>query len=80
MGEQLRGEAVEIAQAAIGMAAEQQHVLVSRTVKDLVVGTGFTFERRGVIPFGKELWEFFQVGSPDNILIESGDWNTQGDR
>lgn len=58
--EQLRGEAVEIAQAALGMAVEQC-VLVSRTVKDLVVGAGFTFERRGVIPFGKEFWDFFQV-------------------
>ena len=58
---QLRGEAVEIVQAAIGMAGGEQCVLISRTVKDLVVGAGFTFERRGVVASGKELWEFFQV-------------------
>jgi hypothetical protein len=39
----------------------REGVLVSRTVKDLVAGAGFTFEKRGVIPFGKELWEFFRV-------------------
>jgi hypothetical protein len=61
VGEQLRGEAVEIAQAAIGIAGGEQCVLISRTVKDLVVGAGFNFKRHGVVAIGKELWDFYQV-------------------
>jgi hypothetical protein len=66
VGKQLGGEAVEIAKAALRVAGRES-VLVSRTVKDLVVGAGFSFEKRGVILFGEELWEFFQVESQTSV-------------
>jgi DNA-binding SARP family transcriptional activator/pimeloyl-ACP methyl ester carboxylesterase len=62
VGSQLSGEALEIAKAALSVAGSES-VLVSRTVKDLVVGAGFTFEKHGAISFGNELWEFYQVES-----------------
>jgi DNA-binding SARP family transcriptional activator/pimeloyl-ACP methyl ester carboxylesterase len=65
-GNQLGGEAVEIAKAALRVAGGER-VLVSRTVKDLVVGAGFTFEKHGAISFGKELWEFYQVESSTSV-------------
>lgn len=66
VGNQLGGEAVEIAKAALRVAGGES-VLVSRTVKDLVVGAGFTFEKHGAISFGKELWEFYQVESSTSV-------------
>jgi len=45
-GEDLGGLAVHIA-ARIGAMADAQDVLVSATVKDLVIGSGIDFEDRG---------------------------------
>jgi hypothetical protein len=60
--QQIRGEAVEIAKAALEVASEDG-VLVSRTVKDLVVGAGFSFESRGKTFLKHKLgnWQFYQV-------------------
>ena len=60
--EDLRGSAVEIAVAMEDVANEGE-VLVSRTVKDLVVGAGFSFEGRGTHLFSEKLgtWELFEV-------------------
>ncbi len=60
VGEQLGGQALEIGKAALRVAG-QGGVVVSRTVKDLVVGAGFSFERAGAIRYGNERWEFFKV-------------------
>ena len=46
-GEDLAGMAVHIG-ARVGACAECGEVLVSSTVKDLVVGSGLSFEDRGV--------------------------------
>jgi class 3 adenylate cyclase len=46
MGENVGGIAVHIG-ARIAAAADPGEVLVSSTVKDLVVGSGLTFEDRG---------------------------------
>src|SRR5262249_39432289 len=47
LGDRLQGAAVEIA-AQIGARASSGEVLVSNTVKDLVAGSGITFEDRGI--------------------------------
>ena len=59
---ELRGSTVEIAMAVMDVAKEGE-VLVSRTVKDLVVGAGFSFESRGTYLFAEMLgtWEIFKV-------------------
>jgi class 3 adenylate cyclase/alpha-beta hydrolase superfamily lysophospholipase len=46
MGDDVGGIAVNIAARVLAQAADNE-VWVSRTVKDLVVGSGFTFEERG---------------------------------
>ena len=46
MGEDIGGLAVHIG-ARVGALADTGEVLVSRTVKDLVIGSGFAFEDRG---------------------------------
>jgi class 3 adenylate cyclase len=46
MGDDLGGIAVHIG-ARVGARAEAGEVLVSGTVKDLVVGSGFEFAERG---------------------------------
>lgn len=60
---ELQGAAKEIA-IYILEAAKENEVLVTRTVKDLVVGAGFSFEGRGIHSFGKKLgdWELFTIG------------------
>ena len=62
MGDDIGGIAVHIA-ARVGALAGSGEVLVSRTVKDLVVGSGIAFESRGAhtlkgIP---DEWELFAV-------------------
>ena len=47
MGDDIGGIAVHIA-ARVGALAAPNEVLVSRTVKDLVAGSGITFESRGI--------------------------------
>jgi len=46
IGESVRGAAIEIVRD-IAALAQPDEILVSRTVKDLVVGSGFTFADRG---------------------------------
>lgn len=60
---ELQGAAKEIA-ISILEAANENEVLVTRTVKDLVVGAGFSFEGRGIHPYGEKLgvWELFTIG------------------
>jgi DNA-binding SARP family transcriptional activator/pimeloyl-ACP methyl ester carboxylesterase len=60
--EELHGEAVEIAKSALQFATED-FVLASRTVKDLVVGAGFSFESRSKALLKSKLgiWQFYQV-------------------
>ena len=59
---ELQGPAMEIA-VAIMEVAEEGEVLVSRTVKDLVVGAGFSFEDRGIHLLAEKfgIWELFKV-------------------
>ena len=66
LGDNIVGLAVHIA-ARVSAAAGAGEVLVSRTVRDLVAGGGFTFVDRGVRPLkGVEGdWQLFSVeGSP----------------
>jgi class 3 adenylate cyclase/pimeloyl-ACP methyl ester carboxylesterase len=61
-GSEVGGIGVHIA-ARVEAAAQSGEVLVSRTVKDLVVGSGFTFVSRGVqaLKGVPEEWELFAV-------------------
>jgi class 3 adenylate cyclase len=57
-----RGVAVNIG-AQLVLKASTAEVLVSRTVKDLVAGSGFRFVERGLHSFDEvlEAWEVFAV-------------------
>jgi N-dimethylarginine dimethylaminohydrolase len=59
-GDRVGGTAVDIS-AQLALKAATGEVLVSRTVKDLVAGSGFRFVRRGVQWFDEALeeWELF---------------------
>jgi len=61
-GEDIGGIGVHIA-ARVEAAAQPGEVLVSRTVKDLVVGSGFTFTSRGrhALKGVPESWELFAI-------------------
>ena len=58
----INGAALEIARSIAGRAGPGE-VLVSRAVKDLVVGSGFSFEERGSSSFTEtgEVWPLFSV-------------------
>lgn len=60
VGDKIGGNAVETGVQVAGMARESE-VLVSRTVKDLVAGSGLKFEDRGLHSFGDVLgeWQLF---------------------
>jgi pimeloyl-ACP methyl ester carboxylesterase/DNA-binding winged helix-turn-helix (wHTH) protein len=62
MGERIGGVAVDIG-AQLALKASTAEVLVSRTVKDLVAGSGFRFLERGLHRFNEVLeeWELFAV-------------------
>jgi class 3 adenylate cyclase len=67
-GAGLRGPAVDVA-SALGAQAAPGEVLVSRTVKDLVAGSGLSFADRGMEQLGDEgqRWRVFAAhvqGSP----------------
>ena len=66
IGGKISGNAVETGVQVAGKAG-QSEVLVSRTVKDLVAGSGLRFEDRGPHSFGDSLgeWQLFAVGSCD---------------
>jgi class 3 adenylate cyclase len=59
---EVRGPAVEVA-LEIMKAAEDGEVWLSHTVKDLVVGAGFSFEDRGEVEIGGGLgkWRVFRA-------------------
>jgi class 3 adenylate cyclase len=61
-GDDVAGIAVHIA-ARVGALAEPGEVLVSRTVKDLVAGSGITFASRGEFDLKgiADRWELFRV-------------------
>jgi class 3 adenylate cyclase len=61
------GLAVHIA-ARISALAGSSEVLVSRTVKDLVVGTGITFDRKGAYQLKgvPDEWEIYTVTGRPN--------------
>ncbi|HVQ21919.1 MAG TPA: adenylate/guanylate cyclase domain-containing protein [Candidatus Saccharimonadia bacterium] len=61
-GDDVGGIGVHIA-ARVEAAAQPSEVLVSRTVKDLVVGSGFSFVSRGthVLKGVPETWELFAI-------------------
>jgi class 3 adenylate cyclase len=63
-GDDVGGIAVHIA-ARVGAAAGQGEVLVSRTVKDLVAGSGIAFADRGShqLKGVPEAWQLFAVTS-----------------
>ena len=63
-GDDLAGIAVAIG-ARIGALAEPGEVLVSSTVKDLVVGSGLSFADRGVHPLKgvPDEWHLYALAS-----------------
>ncbi|MGH2590556.1 MAG: adenylate/guanylate cyclase domain-containing protein [Actinomycetota bacterium] len=64
-GDTIRGVAVHIGARIAGLAAPGQ-VLVSRTVKDLVAGSGLVFEDHGEheLKGVPDLWHLYAVGIP----------------
>ncbi len=62
-GNGLRGPAVDLA-GALAVLATSGEVLVTRTVKDLVAGSGHTFVDRGARSLAGEPWRIFAVGAP----------------
>jgi class 3 adenylate cyclase len=62
VGNRLGGIAVDIS-AKVASTAMPTEILVSRTVKDLVAGSGFVFQDRGIHSFGKALgeWQLYSV-------------------
>ncbi len=61
-GDKVRGVAVDIG-TQLAFKASTAEILVSRTVKDLVAGSGFRFVERGLHSFDEvqEEWEVFAV-------------------
>ena len=61
-GNEIHGPAVEIARAVM-QTAEVGEIRLSHTVKDLVVGAGFTFEPRGTLQLKEELgtWQLYKI-------------------
>ena len=62
VGEDIEGASVRIT-AGVAALARPAEILVSRTVKDLVAGTGITFAERGshLLPGPAEEWPLFAV-------------------
>jgi pimeloyl-ACP methyl ester carboxylesterase len=62
MGEKIGGVAVDIGDR-VALIASTSEILVSRAVKDLVVGSGFRFVERGAHSLGEahEEWDLFAV-------------------
>ncbi len=67
-GAQLTGPALDVARA-LAETSTAGEVLVSRTVKDLVAGSGLTFSDRGVRSLGarEERWRVFAVPIPSRL-------------
>ena len=66
-GDQLRGDAVEIA-AHVQATAENGQILISRTLADLAAGTDAAITDAGAHDLGGGLgrWDLFEVGSSDD--------------
>jgi len=61
VGEDIAGTSVKIAES-VAARADAGQILVSRTVKDLVVGSGITFTPRGSYPLtSADHWPLFAV-------------------
>jgi class 3 adenylate cyclase len=62
VGGQITGTSLDIANRILPLARPTE-ILVSRTVKDLVVGSGISFADRGVHEFGGTLgqWQLYAV-------------------
>jgi class 3 adenylate cyclase len=65
VGDQITGTSLDIADRMLPLARPTE-ILVSRTVKDLVVGSGSSFADRGVHEFGGILgqWQLYAVTEP----------------
>ena len=65
VGDQISGPSLSIAQAVCSHAQDGE-ILVSRTVKDLLVGSGIGFTDRGshLLTSSGDHWALFSVGSP----------------
>jgi pimeloyl-ACP methyl ester carboxylesterase len=63
IGERIRGTSIEIA-GELAALAQPSEILISRTVRDLVVGSGITFADRGWYrpPGAREHWPLLAVG------------------
>lgn len=74
-GDDISGLAVHIA-ARVGALAQPGEVLVTRTVKDLVVGSNLRFEERGAheLKGVPDRWQLYRViqGSADRLAHQSG--------
>ena len=66
-GNEVRGMALDIA-SAVAATAQLGEVIASRTVKDLVAGSGIVFEDRGIHAFGgiPDEWQLFRV-DPESV-------------
>jgi class 3 adenylate cyclase len=84
IGEKLGGIAVHIG-ARIGAIAAPDEVLVSRTVSDLVTGSGLRFEERGTHSLKGEGWRIADVelailreedAAAHTLPFPAGSWRT----
>jgi DNA-binding SARP family transcriptional activator/pimeloyl-ACP methyl ester carboxylesterase len=68
-GDVLTGVAIQLASTLLGRASPGE-ILVSRTVRDLVVGSGLTFDERDEVELVDVpgTWKFFSVGLPRTPL------------
>jgi DNA-binding SARP family transcriptional activator/pimeloyl-ACP methyl ester carboxylesterase len=68
-GHGIAGAAVQIA-ASVAALAEPAEILVSRTVKDLLTGSGIPFEARGSHPVSgtADEWPLFAVATPPGLV------------
>ena len=72
IGHDLGGLAVHIA-ARVGAAAGTGEVLVSGTVKDLVIGSGIDLEERGTheLKGVPGTWQLYAVAAPARAVLAS---------
>jgi DNA-binding SARP family transcriptional activator/pimeloyl-ACP methyl ester carboxylesterase len=68
VGDQISGTSLDIAKRMLPLARPAE-ILVSRTVKDLVVGSGISFADRGLHEFGGILgqWQLYAVTGPNSL-------------
>jgi DNA-binding SARP family transcriptional activator/pimeloyl-ACP methyl ester carboxylesterase len=68
VADQIAGTSLDVASRMLPLARPTE-ILVSRTVKDLVVGSGITFADRGLHEFGSVLgqWQLYAVTGPKGL-------------